>query len=266
MRKQKKSQVLVEPKQDKSIRVYEREKINIQLKIAQPEWSEKQKELIALVRDKDTKTVMCKGPAGSAKTFTAMYLALELLNIGRIKEIILVRSVVESSGAPIGLLPGTIDEKFGPYCAPFLDKLSQLLPKNQIEFLIKDERIVNMPVNFMRGREFNSAFIIADEAQNFSQEELITILTRYGKFSKMMVLGDYNQSDIEAYSKRKSGFRPFFDWFNSSEAKEAGVHTFGFDLIDIKREPVVAFFVEQYTKFKQALAIGDYRPGNRSAN
>jgi phosphate starvation-inducible PhoH-like protein len=175
---------------DKTIKIYQRDKIGYKLKIAQPKWSEKQLEYIDLVRNKDTKIVLLTGPAGSSKTFINLWIALELLNIGRIQEIICVRSVVESSSLGLGYLPGSVSEKLQPYAEPFFDKIKILLPKSDIELLLKDERIQFMPVNYLRGREFNASFIFIDECQNFGEEEMNTVMTRFGKFSKMILGGD----------------------------------------------------------------------------
>jgi len=244
----------LENKADKTLRVYQREKIGFELKIAQPNWTEKQLRYIDIIKDKNTKIVLNTGPAGSSKTFCPVAVGLDLLNTGRVKEFIYVRSVVESSGTGLGYLPGEISSKMAPYAEPFLDKARQLLPREQIDELIKDKRIQFIPVNFLRGREYNAAFVLIDEAQNFSESELATILTRYGTASKMVICGDYLQSDLENYRKVPSGFRPVFDLFNTEEYVAHGIRCFEFGIEDIKRDPVIGIIVEAFKKHKSSLA------------
>lgn len=236
--------------EDKTLKILQREKIGIKLNIAQPEWSEKQKQYIDLVRDKDSKIIFLRGGAGTGKTFQNIWLALELLNQGRIQEIICVRSLVESGSSQLGFLPGTALEKLQPYSEPFLDKFRQFIRKEQLDALIKDERIKFLPINHLRGREFNASFIYLDEAQNLGIEELQTFLTRIGMYSKMILSGDDQQSDLEIFKNKRSGFRPFFDWYNTDNAKQKGIMTFSFGLEDIRREPIIAFIIESYKAFK----------------
>lgn len=236
---------------DKTVKIYQRDKISINLKIAQPEWSNKQKEFIELVRDQSIKIIFLKGPAGSSKTFISMWAALSLLNIGRIQEIICVRSVIESSSVGLGFLKGDINEKMSPYAEPYMEKMRQFIPQSQIDLLIKDNRIQFLPINFLRGREFNASFIIADEVQNFSEEEIQTLLTRYGYYSKLILSGDTEQSDLENFRKMKSGFKSIYDWYNKLEAVAEGLKCFKFGIEDIKREKIIGYLVEEFQKFKQ---------------
>jgi len=235
---------------DKTSKVHQRENLGYKLNIAKVDWTPKQQEYIDMVRDADTKIVFVKGCAGTGKTLLNMAIALELLNIGRIKEIICARSVVESSSVGMGYLPGSQEEKLAPYAIPFMDKLKMLLNKNQIDLLLKDERIQFIPINFLRGREFNASFILLDESQNLVSEEISTMLTRYGKYSKLILAGDSEQSDIESFRKSKSGFKPLYVWFDNPIAVSHGIKCFKFGIEDIKREPVIGYIVEEYTKYK----------------
>jgi phosphate starvation-inducible protein PhoH and related proteins len=242
----------IETTKDKTIRVYQREKIKYHLNLAKPTWTEKQQQLIDVVRDPLTKICLLKGPAGSSKTYMSVWLALELLSIGRIQEIVCVRSLVESGSVGMGYLPGTANEKISPYAQPFLDKIKQLLPPPQIEMLLKDNRIQFLPINFMRGREFNASFIIGEETQNFSIEEIQTLLTRYGKYSKMLISGDTEQSDLETFRNRKSGFKVLYNWYDNPEAAAKGIRCFKFGIEDIRREDIIGYLVEEYQKLKSA--------------
>lgn len=223
-------------KKDTSVKVPQKDKIKDTLSIQErDDLTEKQKKLIDLVLDKETKIVFIKGPAGTSKSFISIYCALHLLNEKKVSDLLYVRTVVESGSKAIGALPGEINDKFGPYMMPLEDKLDELLPSCDIQKLKKEERIQAIPINFMRGASLNAKFIMADEAQNFTFEELTTFITRYGKFSKMIICGDAEQSDIG----KRSGFPSFYEIFNTEEHKAAGIHTFEFDENDIVRSELL---------------------------
>src|SRR5438046_3142129 len=185
---------------DKSVFVTQREKLKDKLDIRELAWTEKQKEFIKLANDKDTKIIFVKGPAGSSKTLLATFVGLSLLNEKRISDILYIRAAIESSDAKLGYLPGDADEKMAYYGVPLTEKLDELLPKGQVDKLIQDARVSVFPVGFTRGLNWNAKCIIIDEAQNLVAKELVTLLTRIGKFSKCFVLADPMQSDINGKS------------------------------------------------------------------
>jgi len=113
--------------------VFQREKINFSLDIRELPWTDKQKEIIQLFLDKDTRVMFLKGPAGASKTILSMYCGLQLLNSKKVSDIVLVRSAVESADSKLGFLPGTIEDKFSVYLSPFNDKFSELLTVSQIK-------------------------------------------------------------------------------------------------------------------------------------
>ncbi len=231
-------------KKDTSLKIQQREKVAFELNIQEFPWSDKQKELINLLFDKKTKIVFLQGPAGSAKTHIAVYAALRAMNEKKIGEIVYVRQPVESSKYSLGYLKGDIQEKLTPYAQPLDDKLNEFLSKADVEKLHKEERIVCVPVGHMRGRTFNANYIIVDEAQNLSVEDLLLILTRLGKFSKMIITGDIMQPDI-----RNSAFQKVFNLFDDEQSKERGIHTFQFKKEDIFRNEVLAFIIEKFENF-----------------
>ena len=229
-------------KKDKSPKVHQNEKIKETLTInSKVDFTEKQKILIDILQNKQTKLVFLSGPAGSSKTFISVYSALNLLNDKRVSELIYVRSAVESADSKLGFLPGEMDEKMSPYIQPLVDKLEELLPKSQIDKLKKDERILGVPVNFLRGLNWNAKCIVADEAQNMTKKELITLITRVGEFSKLFICGDPDQSDING----KSGFLPIMTSFDDEESRNHGIFVFKFTEEDIVRSELVKFILKK---------------------
>jgi len=139
--------------------------------------------------------VLSIGPAGTGKTFLAVAMAVEGLLKRRFKKIVLVRPAVEA-GEKLGFLPGDIAEKIHPYLMPLYDALNHMLEESQVRHLIEDGAIEIAPLAYMRGRTLNDAFIILDEAQNATKEQMKMFLTRLGFRSKMVVTGDITQIDL----------------------------------------------------------------------
>jgi phosphate starvation-inducible PhoH-like protein len=164
-----------------------------------------------------------------------------LMNKHTISDIIYIRSVIESASKSLGYLPGEAEDKMQPYLQPLMDKVEEILPSGEANQLLKEKRIIGSAVNFLRGASWNAKFIIADEAQNFDFKELTTILTRLGKFSKLIIAGDPMQSDING----KSGFVKMSDLFNNEASKENGIHYFSFTKEDIVRSGILKFIVER---------------------
>jgi phosphate starvation-inducible PhoH-like protein len=233
-------------KPDNSPRVPQREKIKGNLHINDLNWTEKQKEFFKLAAHKDTKVIFINGPAGSSKTILAVYSSLQLMNERRISDIIYLRSAVESSDAHLGFLPGGVDEKLHFYNLPFIDKLQELLSKPDIEKLNKEQRISMFPVGFSRGMSWNAKCIILDEAQNSTRKEIITVLTRLGKFTKCFILADPYQTDLP--SNRAGGFLNLVEVFDNDESRTHGIQVFNFTEDDIVRSELVKFLV---TKLKR---------------
>lgn len=249
MKKKTKNQPdLVQPlndiNQDHSPVIPQRSKLKSVLKIYKRELTARQKEFLALAADKSTKIIFVSGPAGTAKTFLSIFHALTMINEKRVSDLIYIRSAVECSERSIGLLPGTLDEKIGVYLQPLVDKLEELLPKNDIELLKKEERITGMPLSFLRGLNWNAKVIIADEAQNMTYKEILTLITRVGEFSKVFVIGDSGQSDING----KSGFLKMMGNFDDDESRKNGIFTFKFGTDDIVRSGIVRFIIEKLNR------------------
>lgn len=244
---------------DKSPHIPQKSKFNGELQIRALPWTDKQKELIRLLQDKNTEMVLIKGPAGSAKTAIAVFCALEALRDKKIGEIVYVRSVVESTSHGMGYLPGELEEKLTPYLTPLFDKMEEFLSPSQASALVNEDKIRGTPIGFMRGMSINCAHIIADECQNFTTKELLTLMTRIGKRTKLIMTGDIRQSDI-----KDSGFDKVFSSFDSEEARSHGIHTFKFGLEDIMRSEVVKYIVKRFEEIDGINPkTGDWTPNTK---
>jgi phosphate starvation-inducible PhoH-like protein len=232
------------PPTDRSPIIPQRSKLKTNLHIYQRPLTDKQKQFLELASDKTTKIIFVSGPAGTSKTFLAVMEALKLISDKRASDLIYIRSAVESSDTKLGFLPGEAGDKLAPYLQPLLDKLAEMLPKNEIDLLLKEERVAGVPVGFLRGLNWNAKVIIADEAQNLTFKELFTLITRVGEFSKVFILGDPEQSDING----KSGFIKMISQFDDEESRANGIHVFRFTEDDIVRSGLVQFIIKKVKK------------------
>ena len=213
--------------------------IKRQIKVKQLPWTDKQKEFFKIALDRDTKVLFVNGPAGTSKTLLAVYCGLQLLNMKVISDIMYLRSAIESSEAKLGFLPGSAEDKLRFYNLPFLDKLDELLLNTRIEKLEEEKRISMFPVNFARGMNWMSKCIILDEAQNSTQKEIITVLTRMAENSRCFVLADPVQTDLR--TGVGGSFERMSKLFSDEESKENGIRTFEFTEDDIMRSELVKF-------------------------
>lgn len=240
-------QTVTEEKKDNSPYVAQREKIDFNLNIRELPWTENQKAIIKLFLDKKTKLMILKGPAGTSKTMLSMYLGLTLLNQKKVSDIVLVRSAVESSDNKLGYLPGDLSEKIQVYLTPFNDKFSELISETDSKRLDKDNRIKICPINFARGLHFAVKFICCDEAQNLSLREIHTLMSRMGEFSKMIIAGDSEQSDLPV---GKSGFAAVYDSFDNEEAMNNGIFCIELTEDDIVRSEFVKYITKKFKELK----------------
>lgn len=162
--------------------------------------SANQKQYIECMRKTDLTIAI--GPAGTGKTFLAVAAALRALQSGEISRIVLTRPVVEA-GERLGFLPGDLYDKVNPYLRPLYDAFHVLLGPEKFRFLRQEDTIEIVPLAYMRGRTIDDAFVILDEAQNTTGEQMKMFLTRIGMGSRVAVTGDITQIDLE--DKRKSG-------------------------------------------------------------
>jgi phosphate starvation-inducible PhoH-like protein len=187
------------------------------------------------------------GPAGTGKTFLAVAVAAAALAERSIKRVILCRPAVEA-GERLGFLPGDIAEKVNPYLRPLYDSLYDIIGIEKVEKMMEKNVIEIAPLAFMRGRTLNDAFIILDEAQNTTPEQMKMFLTRLGFGSKAVVTGDVTQVDLP--EGKKSGLRESRLILDGVE----GIKFFDFNEKDVVRHPLVAKIVVAYDKVDKAKA------------
>ena len=190
-----------------------------------------QKEYIRTVAENTV--TFCQGVPGSGKTHIAVGMALEYLLDFKVKKIVITRPVVEA-GEKLGFLPGSAEEKLHPYLLPLFDEVDYFLQPIHFHKLKSTRQIEIVPLGLMRGRSFHDAFIVADECQNASYDQLKMLLTRIGMDSKMVLTGDVEQSDLE--NRKQGGFQTIIN-------KLQKVENIGFsnlEAIDIVRNPIIA--------------------------
>jgi phosphate starvation-inducible protein PhoH and related proteins len=181
------------------------------------------------------------GPAGTGKTYLAMAMAASWLMQKRVKRIILARPAVEA-GEKLGFLPGDLAEKVNPYLRPLYDALHDMLEYERTEQLRERGQIEVAPLAFMRGRTLNDAFVILDEAQNATSEQMRMFLTRFGFGSKVVVTGDVTQTDLPQGSR--SGLREARDLLQGVN----GISFCSFTDQDVVRHPLVQKIIVAYEK------------------
>lgn len=162
------------------------------------------------------------GPAGTGKTYVAVAMAAEALAGKKIDKIVLTRPAIEAAGERLGFLPGELDEKYAPYIEPVRQIFEERLGKGYFGYALKAKQIEPLPLAFMRGRTFNNAWVILDEAQNTTPEQMKMLLTRIGENCKVLVCGDLDQSDIDG----RSGLFDAVDrtrWMPEAEVVEFGI-------------------------------------------
>lgn len=181
------------------------------------------------------------GPAGTGKTYTAIALAVKALRDKEVKRIVLTRPAVEA-GEKLGFLPGDVKEKLDPYLQPLYDALHDMIPPKKLNTFMEDGTIQIAPIAFMRGRTLDHAFVILDEAQNATINQLKMFLTRMGKNAKFVVTGDLTQIDLP--DKKSSGLIFALKILKGIK----GISIVEFDQRDIIRHRLVKFIVEAYEK------------------
>lgn len=211
------------------------------VKLKKTSLTEKQNQLLKIIFDNDSKIIFISGPAGTSKTYVAIYGALQLYNMNNDRGITYVRTIAESGEKSLGALPGEMAEKINPYMMPMNEKLDELLIPGQASILREKDIVKGMPVNYLRGASWMDEIVIADESQNFTFKELTTLMTRLGRGSKLIICGDPMQSDING----KSGFADMYSIFDDEESKNKGIHTFHFGAEDIMRSEILKFVIKK---------------------
>ncbi len=203
--------------------------------------SDNQKEYIRTVAENTI--TFCQGLAGSGKTHIAIGMALEYLLDQKVNRIVITRPVIEA-GEKIGYLPGTAEEKLHPYLLPIIDEINHFISMAQYASLKLNNKIEVVPLGLMRGRNFHNCFIVADECQNASYEQLKMLLTRVGHDSKLILTGDIGQSDL---SRHLQG--GFINMINALDGIE-GIGNCKLESSDIVRNPIIAKILSRLDTFE----------------
>lgn len=184
------------------------------------------------------------GPAGTGKTYLAMAKAVAALESKQVDRIILTRPAVEA-GERLGFLPGTLSEKIDPYLRPLFDALQEMMNPELVPKLLASGTLEVAPLAYMRGRTLNKSFIVLDEAQNTTAEQMKMFLTRLGFDSQMVITGDITQVDVPG---GHSGLRAVVDILRDVE----GIHFHTLDAKDIVRHQLVSDIVDAYERYDAA--------------
>ena len=201
-----------------------------------------QNRYLEAIRENDI--VIGIGPAGTGKTYLAMAMAVHALRSDRVGRIILCRPAVEA-GEALGFLPGTLEEKVSPYLRPLYDALHDMMDPDEIQRNIERGVIEIAPLAYMRGRTLNNAFVILDEAQNSTSEQMLMFLTRMGFDSKVVITGDITQVDLPGH--KMSGLIEA----QGILREIPGLEMVYFDEHDVVRHELVQKIIAAYSRFKE---------------
>jgi phosphate starvation-inducible PhoH-like protein len=240
-KKSRESVVTDQKSGDKSPQIFQRDKIKQNLSIIhRDDLTEKQKDYLDIILDRKTNIVFLKGAAGTSKTFLAAYAGLMALNDKRQSDILYIRAPIEV-GKSLGHLPGTLEEKTSVYLMPLYDKIEELLPKSEAQTLLKEKRIEGIVPNYIRGQSWNARFVIVDECQNLDAASMKVIISRLGRYTKIIFLADESQTDL----KQSGEFLRYFDLFNDESSADHGIHCLSFSREDIVRSPILGYILDR---------------------
>ena len=197
--------------------------------------NENQEAYLELLMDEDLSIVIATGPAGTGKTLLAMQAAIKALKERKIDKIVVTRPAVGVEDEKHGFLPGSLTQKMEPWTKPLFDVLHEYYSPRETAQMVVDEVIEICPLAFMRGRTFKNAYIIADEMQNATPNQMKMLLTRIGDGARILVTGDVKQTDRKVGDNGLLDFRKLLDAFRNAE-HVSGIE---FTMSDIERHPAV---------------------------
>lgn len=193
----------------------------------------------------ESKVTLVCGPAGTGKTYVAARYGIERVLDGTYEKMIITRPMVAVSGEDIGFLPGGIADKVAPWGIPLMDSFKDSVGKEELERMVRDERILFVPFAYIRGRTFNDAFIMADESQNLTIEQFKVLITRVGENSQIVVDGDLKQSDLRGLNGLKFAI-------DIADTYGLDCEVFEFDDGDVVRSAITAQWVRAFSQHEAA--------------
>lgn len=203
--------------------------------------NENQKKYVELLEDKETDIIVSVGPAGTGKTMMPCHVGIKKLQNNEINKLILTRPAV-SVEEQHGFLPGTLEEKMEPWLRPVFDVFYQYYTPMQVQKLISNQVIEICPLAYMRGRTFEDSWIIADESQNMTPNQMLMLLTRIGNNSKMIITGDIKQHDR---GFEQNGLKDFLERLETKPVH--GIEIVRFRAGDVERHKIIKHILEIYT-------------------
>jgi len=201
-----------------------------------------QDDLLGLLENKNINIVFAIGPAGTGKTLISTLVGIRALKKNKINKMVVTRPAV-SVDEQHGFLPGTLQEKMAPWTRPIFDVFEEYYTPDQIEYMLNDNKVEIAPLAYMRGRTFKDSYIIADEMQNATDNQMKMLLTRIGDNSKLVVTGDLNQHE-RGYES--NGLKCFMERLQTSGSNR--IKMVNFNNQDIERHPVVSEVLRLYNE------------------
>jgi len=218
--------------------------------------SENQKQYVSHLQNDDIPIVFGIGPAGCGKTLFACVTAIEGLKRGDYQKIILTRPIVPVEEEELGFLPGSLVKKMDPWTRPLMDIFLEFFSQHELDFMINSGVIEISPLAYMRGRTFKRSFIIADEMQNSTPNQMLMLTTRIGDGSKMIITGDLKQSDRPC---DKNGLLDVMnkirDYKGRTTEDGVGIEIVEMNHSDIQRSPIVSKILDIYAPFQKAILV-----------